>query len=81
MLEILFYRKNKSKQVDMKMDLLFAPAFLIHSHMHTIVLCTSNVWILQLQQSKIVFHQRDYAIYANVEEVFCKTYSKQDFSS
>ena len=27
------------------------------------------------------FHQRDYAIYANLEEVLCKAYSKQDFSS
>lgn len=27
------------------------------------------------------FHQRDYAIYANLEEVLYKAYSKQDFSS
>ena len=26
------------------------------------------------------FHQCDYAIYANLEEVLCKAYSKQDFS-
>lgn len=53
MLDILFYHENESERIDMKMNLLTASAFLIHSHI--IVLCTFRVWILELQQSKIVF--------------------------